>query len=92
MASFRPMSDPGVLRDAAADEDADLVAIVTRQPAFLDRIVDRQYRRVVGREPAPAVSAASFEREHSFYTSRQVLAVPAIDQPPSRTSVDCSHS
>jgi hypothetical protein len=33
---------------------ADLVAIVTRQPAFLERIVDRQYRRVVGREPAPA--------------------------------------
>ena len=37
---------------------ADLVAIVTRQPAFLDRLVERQYRRLVGRQPAPAEVSA----------------------------------
>lgn len=37
---------------------ADLVAIVTRQPAFLERIVERQYQRITGREPAPAEVAA----------------------------------
>ncbi|HJQ97857.1 MAG TPA: sigma-70 family RNA polymerase sigma factor [Candidatus Polarisedimenticolaceae bacterium] len=47
MASFRPMSDPGVLRDAAADEDADLVARAKGgdRRAF-DILVERHLPRV----------------------------------------------
>ena len=47
MASFRPMSDPGVLRDAAADEDADLVAKAKGgdRRAF-DELVERHLPRV----------------------------------------------
>jgi RNA polymerase sigma-70 factor (ECF subfamily) len=47
MASFRPMSDPGVLRDAAADEDADLVARAKGgdRRAF-DALVERHLPRV----------------------------------------------
>ena len=47
MAFFRPMSDPGVLRDAAADEDADLVARAKGgdRRAF-DTLVERHLPRV----------------------------------------------
>jgi hypothetical protein len=36
------------------DSQADLVDIVLRQPLCLERVAERQYRRVVGREPARA--------------------------------------
>jgi RNA polymerase sigma-70 factor (ECF subfamily) len=47
MASFGPMSDPSVLRDAAADEDADLVARAKGgdRRAF-DELVERHLPRV----------------------------------------------
>jgi len=47
MASFGPMSDPSVLRDAAADEDADLVAKAKGgdRRAF-DELVERHLPRV----------------------------------------------
>jgi hypothetical protein len=67
------------------DSQADLVDIVMRQPAFLERVAERQLRRIVGREPARAevqAAAQALAREPGAFPDlvRQWVLGPAYAQ------------
>ncbi len=76
---------PATLFAQEGDSQADLVTIVARQPGFLERVAQRQYRRVVGREPERGetqAAAQALAREPAAFPElvRQWALSPAYAQ------------